>query len=279
MIAQDVALLSQEWRQLLGRCDELTRHGHCGPELLRLASSLRLETLLQAAQDHARAVQSYQELCQQWFGRCDTLYRSLYVQSYALLDRGTVKVTLNDGHARHAVPVDPDCALNTVQVGQVTVQLPCDNQAIQKLPRQSGLDNVPIGKLDALWLCYDEEVDAAYTDVVDALPAVPPACSHAALALLQQPLLRLQGVLLDLCEDEEEQQEVVVSLYGQCGALQQGLTQMVDALYRLSTNVAVLRDNVLAKLAESMALLQKVTRVCETVRSHRLEDSGLTNIF
>ncbi len=282
MLAQATEL-GQEWRQVLARCDELTRRGHCGPELLRLASGLRvpLESLLQAAQDHYRAVQAYLELCQAWFARCDTLYRSLYVQAYAALDRGTAKLTINDGHARHAVPLDPDCALNTVQTQRpVCLLVPSDNASLLKFPRVSGLESVQHiqAKLDALWLSYDQEADALHTEAM-AVPPVPAECSRQALSQIEQPLLLVQGVLLSLSSEQADDDDAVVALYGQCGALHLRLTLLVESLYTTAANVTVLRDNVLVKFAESTGLMQKLTQVYETVQSHRGPDPGLADIF
>lgn len=273
---------TNQWRQALTLCDELTRRGQCGSDLLRLASALRvpLELLLHHITTHHQLLQRYNDQCLEWFTRCETLYRHLYVEAYGIMDKsgGQRQPTVNDGHARQAVPLDPESALNHIQTHDVRVSLPSDNGALAKFPRHSTLALITgiNEKIDSLWEHYDREAEA-----LESLLVPPPMDTSiwSMLKEIEKELLLIQSVLLSLMA-EQNGDEDIITLYTLCSTLQDQLKLLHTALCEESNNVIPLRDNVLVKFEVSANFLRCVTQTCEVVLSQRpLEHPSLGNIF
>ena len=291
MLLQTVGEAQTLWRQVLACCDDLTRRGLCGPDLLRLASQLRvpLEAFLQTGERQHQALQRHVQQCLAWFKRCEELYQALYVDAYAALDRipaqgqTTRRATVNDGHARHAVPLDPDSAFNTVCRARWSASRCHWRTTHCASSPASSLANTPnaAAKVDALWQRYEREAQQLHADPVMALPTDCPGCDVSALASLEEQLLLIQSVLLSLYRERQQSQEDdLTEVYGHCSELQLQLERVVARVNDEVRNGEVWRDNVLVKFFECSQLITRLTQTYELHQAQRpLVQGHLANIF
>jgi hypothetical protein len=265
----DTNQASQQWRCILVACDDLLRQGQCGPDVLRLASELEplIGVLLQCVSSQCTQIHLYTERCTEAM-RVTTpqLYQRLYIDAYAMLDRGQQTV-VNDGAARHNVTLDPEGCFNHIQCdGPVVLTLPSDNESLYKYASHSSLNTISNvrSKVDALWQSYDTECESLMTVLAQPLEGLE-KMQEANTNVTQQMSL-LQGVLNRLYN--ESQHINVLNIYSQSVELMRQLAALQKEVRTQTSNTTMWRDNVLVRLCESAQLLQRVTRPYEQTQSH-----------
>ncbi len=268
----------KQWRHILIACDGLTHQGHCGPELLRLASELDtpLCALFAVLLRQCETVRQYcTEHCCEALRESQQLYQHLYVDAYVALDRSPQSSVVNDGETRHNVSLDPEGPFNRIQCdAPCTLVLPSDNETLYKYSVHSTLGTVANArqKVDALWQYYDNASDAMLEQrlgqPLEGLAEAARLCdeAEARMGLVQLALHKLY---------QATQRDNVLTLYGQCVALMKLLGTLLQQTRQQTYNTEQWRDNVLVRLAESARLLQCVSRPYEQTQSHRItSDDG-----
>ncbi len=271
------ARLDTLWRDAQARADALVHCARYGPALSTLMAQTRLalEQLLWDVRQQHQALQQYATNAPLLFERLRGFYQHLHVRAQALTDQFTP--TLNDGHARAAVPVDPASALNTLSLDGYVV-LCSENEATQKYPPRSTLGakrDVHKRLLDYAQY-YGDECDALHLALRE-----PQARVVTSDALTPQ-LVALQRHLFPRHSKEEtmmDEKDDLTRLDQLLRCVPASVSTLLRALQQEQQACATLRDNALARLQCAGALYSNLTKTYWLHQAHRLDSAGYASIF